>query len=202
MENKSYIVINGGQPINLTEEQVKELKKSLNNNVCPKNVAPGETFVHCGVEFIVLEHTAEGTLVITKELWEENVKFGRNNNFADEDCNVRKSLERFANKIGTEQMVEHIVDLTSDDGLKDYGTTRAYVSLLTTEQCRKYVDILDKHKVNKWWWLVTPFSTPTHEDDEWVKCVSPRGNIGNDDSGNGNHGVRPVCILKSDIFVS
>ena len=202
MENKSYIVINGGQPVELTEKQVQELKASLNKNVCPKNVAPGEPFVYCGIEFIVLEHTAEGTLVITKDLWEENVKFGANNNFADKDCNVRKSLERFADKIGTEQMVKHTVDLTSDDGLKDYGTTTAYVSLLTAEQYRKYVELLDKHKVNKYWWLVTPFSTPTHEDAEWVKCVFPRGYV-NDVSGIcDSGGVRAVCILKSDIFVS
>ncbi len=177
MENKSYIVLNGGQPVELTEKQVEELKKSLNNNVCPKNIAPGDTFVYCGVEFVVLEHTAEGTLVITKDLWEDGVKFGVNNNFADKECSVRKCLEQFADKLGTEDMVEYVVDLTSDDGLKDYGTTRAFVSLLTCEQYRKYVEILDKHKVNKWWWLVTPFSTPTHEDDEWVKCVSPRGFI-------------------------
>lgn len=202
MENKSYIVLNGGKPVELTEEQVKELKKSLNNNVCPKNVSPGETFVYCGVEFIVLEHTEEGTVVITKELIENNVKFGKNNNFADEECNVRKCLEQFADRLGTEDMVEQIVDLTSDDGLKDYGTTRAFVSLLTCEQYRKYVEILDKHKVNKWWWLVTPFSTPVHEDDELVKCVSPRGFICNDCGCDANIGVRPVCIFKSNIFVS
>lgn len=202
MENKSYIVINGGQPINLTDDQVKELKKSLGTNVCPKDVAPGDPFMYYGVEFVVLDHTEIGTLVMTKDLVGEEMKFGKNNNFADDECEVRKFLEEYSKKFNKDDLVEFEVDLTSDDGLKDYGTLKTKVALLTAEQARKYVDILDKHKVDKYWWLATPFSTPTHEDDEWVKCVSPRGFFNYYLSYISNNGVRPVLIFKSNISVS
>jgi hypothetical protein len=63
------------------------------------------------------------------------------------------------------------------------------------------VDVLDLHNPKKYWWLATPHSTKRHENDKWVKCVSPSGFI---DIGYfyNDYGVRPFCILKSDIFVS
>jgi len=66
---------------------------------------------------------------------------------------------------------------------------------------RQFVDILDEHKIDAWWWLATPYSTPRHEHTSWVKCVSPSGYIG---YGGYYHcrGVRPFCILNSNIFVS
>ena len=200
--NDNYIVINGSQPIELTENQMEAFRKALCNNACAKDVAPGDTFVYCGVEFIVLDHTEEGTLIMTRDAFSDGIKFGENNNFADENCEVRKFLEEFSEKFNKDDFVEFTVDLTSDDGLKDYGTVKSMVALLTAEQCRKYVDILDKYKVDRYWWLVTPFSTPTHDDDELVKCGSPRGRILNGCSGSNNGGVRPVYILKSNIFVS
>ena len=106
-----------------------------------------------------------------------------------------------SNLVGAENLFMHTVDLTSDDGLKCYGTVERRMSLLTADLYRRWVEILDKHKLDKWWWLATPYSTPRHEDNEWVKCVSPSGYVRNDD-GNYNRGVRPFCILKSDIFVS
>jgi hypothetical protein len=94
------------------------------------------------------------------------------------------------------------VDLTSDDGLKDYGKIRRRASLLTADLYRRYVEILDKHKIDKWWWLATPHSTARHENASWVKCVAPSGYFGSDNYCGGGCGVRPFCILKSNIFVS
>ena len=103
--------------------------------------------------------------------------------------------------MGAENLIGHTVDLTADDGLKCYGSVTRKMSLLTAEQYRKYVYLIDEHKLDKWWWLATAWSTPKHDDTSWIKCVSPRGNIyyGIYDR---NSGVRPFCILKSNIFVS
>jgi hypothetical protein len=63
------------------------------------------------------------------------------------------------------------------------------------------VEVLDKFPVDLWWWLATAYSTKKHDDDRWVKCVAPSGRVG---IGNYHYdcGVRPFCILKSDIFES
>lgn len=164
---------------------------------------PGETF-HLGEhEFIVLEHCAGETAVIRKNILKQ-MAFGSGNNFdgSDVDEVCLAFCDEIAGIVGEENLVLHTVDLTSDDGLKDYGDVERSVSLMTTEQYRKYVLILDKHKPDRWWWLATPHSTAAHGNDNWVKCVSPVGSFYYYDYYFDNFGVRPFCILKSHIFVS
>lgn len=167
------------------------------------DIEPGDTFRLEEHEFIVLEHCAGETAVLRKDILKK-MAFGSNNNFdgSDVDEVCLTFAEEIAGIVGDENLVLHTVDLTSDDGLKDYGEVERSASLLTTEQYRKYVHILDKHKPDKWWWLATPHSTPTHENDSWVKCVAPVGFICDDCCNRDGGGVRPFCILKSDIFVS
>ena len=201
----NYLMLNGKR-IELTKKQAKEIEKSFNaGDVKLSDVPVGDTFKVRSYEFIVLEHSKETTSVIFKDLYEDFVKFGKNNNFADENCVVRTKLEDLAKKlekeVGRNNLILHTVDLTSEDGLKDYGKIQAKVSLLTCDKYRRYVEILDKYKIDKWWWLCTAYSTPTHDNETWVKCVSPSGYV----SGSyysGEYGVRPFCILNSNIFVS
>ena len=201
----NYIEIEGVK-IKLTAKQVKKLKEEL--KICNakrlSEIAVGDTFTLGDYEFIVLEQSGDTTAVILKDLIKEEMKFSDSDNkYTDSlvDIECSKFEKKLANIIGNENIVEHTVDLTADDGLKCYGSIKRKMSLLTAEQYRKYVDILDKHKINKWWWLTTAHSTNKHDNSSWVKCVSPDGNIGNNNY-NYNSGVRPFCILKSNIFVS
>lgn len=199
----NYISLNGNE-IALTDAQVEDIKKSF--GICTKELGKvdvGKVAKLGDFEVVVLEHSAETTAVILKGLYKESEEFGKNNNFdgsyADESC---KEFEKeLANIIGADNIIGHTVDLTSDDGLKCYGVVHRKVSLLTTELYRRYVDILDEHKPDSWWWLATPHSTPKHCDNDWVKCVAPSGNV-NSNYYNDINGVRPFCILKSSIFVS
>ena len=200
---KNYICLNG-QNIELTEEQVAEIKKSLGTGqVRLKDIPIEETFKIGDYELIVLSSEENRTVVLLKDLFRDEERFGENNNY--ENSNADKICNQFAQElaaiIGEENIYEHTVDLTSDDGLKDYGEVKRKASLLTTELYRKYVNILDKHKLKAYWWLATAYSTPTHENANWIKCVSPGGFININDYYH-NIGVRPFCILNSNIFVS
>lgn len=201
MEN--YINI-GTQKIELTADQVAQMRESLGiASVRLCDIKASDTFKLGKHEFVVLEQSGDTTAVIRKDLLHSSMEFGRNNRY--DGSNVDKACNLFAEEIaaivGAENLVEHTVDLTSDDGLKDYGKVKRRASLLTADLCRRYVEILDAHKADKWWWLSTPHSTKRHENDSWVKCVAPSGYIGigryDYDSG-----VRPFCILNSNIFVS
>lgn len=167
------------------------------------DVRAGEVCNIAGREYIVCEHTSEGVVLLMKDCLYENEEFGSSNNY--NNSNVDKLCEQFADElekvIGAENIILHTVDLTADDGLKDYGSIERRVSLFTANQYRKYCDILDKYRLNIWTWTATAYSTPKHDDDAWVKCVAPAGHI-YDGSFISNHGVRPFCILKSNIFVS
>ena len=178
----------------------------MSNTKILNTIPTGKTFKIGEFEFIVLGHGKETTAVILKDLLETT-------KFSNTDCDFKSSivktkLEAFADKIssviGTDNLITHMVDLTANDGLKCYGKTMAKMSLLTADLYRQYVEILDNFKPDGWWWLSTPYSTSKHGYTQYVLCVSPSGII------NFNYccsyyyglGVRPFCILNSNIFVS
>lgn len=198
----NYLMFNGVKYILTAEETLNE--KSVDNPQVPLcNIDEAETCKIGEREYIVCEHTPEGTVLLMKELLCESKTFGSNNNY--NGSNIDELCEEFAEElteiVGSDNIVLHTVDLTADDGLKDYGSIERRVSIFTANQCRKYVDILDKYRIAKWTWTATAYSAPKHDDSSWVKCVAPSGSV---DSSccSSSSGVRPFCILKSDIFVS
>lgn len=167
-------------------------------------VPAGETFKIGDMEFVVLEHTYDGTCVILKDFWKTTKFDDTTSNYAN--SKIRRDLNtEFYNKlsslVGKNNIMEHTVDLTTDDGRKDYGSVCDNISLLTCDVYRKYVTILDKYNPKKWWWLATSYSTASIGYGYSVRCVDDDGTLRNNGCGNG-FGVRPFCILKSDIFVS
>ena len=71
--------------------------------------------------------------------------------------------------------------------------------MLTVDEYRKYRKFLPN--MDKWWWLLTPWSTPANGYSVTNSVVSPSGNIYNVNCNDGN-GVRPACIFSSSIFES
>ena len=201
-------VVLNGKVTELTEEQVKSIMDGLSGAVKKGNrrlscIKPGNTFKIGDHESIVLEQRGDTTAVLSKDLIGEDVVFGDTPDFAK--SNVKKDLDKFAAEIsgmiGSDALVTHTVDQTTLDGMSHYGVTKAKMSLMTIDHVRKYADVLDKHKVDKHYWLVTPWSTPDRGYKTSMCVVAPSGFV--DHYGNSyDFGVRPFCILKSDIFVS
>lgn len=201
---KNYICING-KKTELTKEQLKQLKQLGLEMPVIELTDNGKIAKIGDYEFIVLKSKNAGeTRLLLKNSLCDSV-FGEDNNDFRQS-KVKTILDEFAQKIealiGSDNLLTHTVDLTADDGLKDYGTIGAKMSLLTADVYRENVYIIDEYKLNKWWWLVTPCSTKTHDWETAVKCVSPSGDIGDCDCYDSVDGVRPFCIVKSCIFVS
>lgn len=206
----NHILIDG-KMYQLTDAQAEAIASAIRKTGVdvPKKVRLGDVPVGevakiDGQDFIILEHVGDLTYLITKDLIEERVKFSKvNNNYdgslVDDLC--ESAAELLEDLVGADNVVKFELDLTSDDGLNDYGKIRRKMALITADMYRKYVDILDQHKINEWWWLATPHSTKRHENEDWAKCVSPSGHI-YFDRFYYDFGVRPFCILKSHIFVS
>ena len=157
--------------------------------------AIGTTFKTGKLEHIILAHD-EGsgtTMCLLKDFW----KTAR---FDNDTANyVTKFLKVLATEVGAENIVEHTVDLITDDGRKDYGTVTDKISLLTTTQFREFIEILDKYNPGRWWWTATALSSKTWTD--CVRCVLFDGILYFsycDFCG----GVHPFYILKSSISVS
>lgn len=93
------------------------------------------------------------------------------------------------------------VDLTSLDGLKDYGCLNEDVlSLMDIDlyrECRTNV-----FEGDDCWWLATPNSTDSGYGASYVRYVGSDGNVDYGRYACDGCGVRPFFILKSSIFES
>lgn len=200
--------------LELARKLVAELEeKERKQKVKLGSMKPGETFKIGKHDFIVLEHeysllTSGGystTKVISKNFMKKNVVF-------DDNCrdykksNLRKVLENeilpvIAAEVDKSNIVAHTVDLTSVDMQKEFEPCECLIRPLTFDEMRKYNDLLVNKVLDDWWWTCTSWSTEERGWKYGMSVVSPSGDIryGNCDIG---YGVRPFCILKSNIFVS
>ena len=168
------------------------------------NIKDGELFSISGVEFIkFFDKDGITTAVAKKSLG--SYRFGNNNNFAESDIKEmleKNFLPKLEKEIGEENIVEHEVDLLSLDGSDKWGKVKSRVSLPTFDFYRQNVKTFDKHKLNDWWWTVTPDSTSEHSNDSWLVCVSPDGSVNGINSNRNNVGVRPFLTFVSSISIS
>ena len=193
---------------------MKSYKYSNKNMTLLSDIAVGDTFEVGIFEFIVLEQGANYSKVLLKDFWKE-MPFDNNSNDYKLSI-VRNSLNTkfysdLLKYVGKNNILKHKVDLTAMDGRKEYGACRDFVSLLTCDMYRKYVEIIDKYKgsieiikspviTKDWWWFSTPYSTKANGYFDSV-CICNRYGAIYRYSNYNKGGIRPFCILKSDIFV-
>lgn len=199
----SNIVVNFENLTEKEREQLMRLVKKSNNSIKLSDVEIGNTFKIGDVTYIKFAEKDGETVAVTKDTIFDSV-FGDNNNFAKSTIFEKLNnefLPKVADIIGIENIVEFSTDMTTLDGLKPYENLKAKISLPTFDFYRANVEIFDKYKINKWWWLATPESAKPHDDPKWIVCAAPSGNI----YGNYyyfNYGVRPILHFVSSISVS
>ena len=180
-------------------------KEDQKNKVMLKDIPVGGKFDTGIGRFIVLEQKEDCTVVITEDLYREDVKF-------DDDCtDYKKSslrelcegeiLNEFVAEFGEDNICENEAGLVTVDGQEVFGKLLTKVRPLTFDEAREYNDLLVNKDLPDWYWTCTPWSTKERGWDYSVAVVSPSGNF-SVDGCNCSFGVRPFCILKSNIFVS
>lgn len=180
-------------------------KEDQKNKVMLKDIPVGGKFDTGIGRFIVLEQKENYTAVITEDLYREDVKF-------DDDCtDYKKSplrelcegeiLNEFVAEFGEDNICENEAGLVTVDGQEVFGKLLTKVRPLTFDEAREYNDLLVNKDLPDWYWTCTPWSTKERGWKYSVAVVSPSGRIYNINYGR-SLGVRPFCILKSNIFVS
>ena len=176
--------------------------KIINTKVKIYEVPIGSTFKIGDFEFIRLGEEFGGVSAILKNsLYDHN--FGLDNN--DYSTSILRGmlfedfLPELENEVGKDGLISHIVDLTSLDGLKDYGFLHEKVSILTLDRYRNY----RKHipYFSNTWWLSTPYSCKLHGIRSLVCVVDKCGNI---DWGNCafEFEVHPFCVFQPSVMVT
>lgn len=177
-----------------------------------KDLKLGETFMIGEHEFIALEQVFEVnggdsdvTGVVSKNFMLENVAF-------DSDArNYRASVLKdkiedeilpiIEKEVGAENIVGNLCDLRSVCGENECGMFMSKVRPMTFDEVRKYHEFIPNEDLDDWWWTCTPWGSDKNGNARTIATVSPSGGISSYCCCSIS-GVRPFCILKSDIFVS
>lgn len=167
---------------------------------------PGDKFMIGDERFVVLEHTEDGVRIVSDEFAFSDKTFGDSNDWRvsyvrDLLSENGEYYRKIASIVGEENIIPMFRDLTSLDGLDDYGSCVDKISLMTAAEYAKYHKILGlKSNYPDWQWLITPASTPSNDYSRFVCCVGSGGVL--DWGGCGcAYGVRPFLTLESSVLV-
>ena len=176
------------------------MKKAL------KAAARGTIFPYAGEKWVALEHEASGrTLCLRLDLI-PNKPFDENNcnNFATSSSKEWMNGPYLDNLIdavkGPHAFLTTELDLTADDGLKDYGTCTVTIFSLTVDQYRRNRDVIPN--ADDWWWFSTAYSTAANGYAHRARLVWDDGSLYWNGAYRGYRGLRPACYLDSDLLIS
>lgn len=191
--------------LEVTRALVKMLEeREQSNKVKLESLKAGETFYIGENGYIVLKHHEGKTKVISRNFIAEDRKFA--DDTADyKTSGLRKYIEveiqpTIENEVGAENLVEHRVSLETVDGQDNYGELTCKVRPITFDEARQYNNLIVNNDLDDWWWTCTAWTSPNREYNRSIAVVLPSGNFLSNNCC--SYGVRPVCILKSNIFVS
>lgn len=163
----------------------------------------GKVIELAGMKWLILDKTEKGYFSILNGFEGKTREFdSSSSNWISSDLRNELNtvfLKKITDELGEDAVSEFDRDLISLDGQTEYGTCKDKISLLTVSEYRKYRKFLPN--ANKWWWLITPWSTPKNGCSASLAVVSPSGCIYGYVCDYG-YGVRPVCIFSSSIFES
>lgn len=173
------------------------MKKAL------KEVNQGQEFSFAGIKWTALTRGKAGTFALSADVLEERA-FDNDNSNDWRKSSIREYLngeflqKMIANGAEVNSFREMIVDLTSDDGMTDYGEDVCKIALLTADQYRKYRRFIKN--ASNWWWLATAYSCLASYSCR-ARLVYSDGSLHRTYAYYGTSGVRPACVLSSNIMV-
>lgn len=192
--------------LEVARELVRQLEKAeRKNKVELSTLASGDVFEIGKNDFIVLEQIGAETKIISKNFMAEDIVYDEDSRDYNKS-NLKEIIEDkiqpiIESEVGENNLVEHTVELTSVDMQHEFDDCKCKVRPITFDEARKYNNLLPNKELDDWWWTCTPWSTTERGWKYGMAVVSSAGYIINNRCCS-NNGVRPVCILKSNIFVS
>lgn len=178
-----------------------EVKKSVSHN-------PGDIVKLGGIEFVVLDNNMAGssseeeTLFILALKSQGRSRFGKSNNYGNSDlldavCDWQDVLAN--NGVDIDAIKTRVLDLTTLDGYKGYGSMRVKTAPLTMDEARKYADVIPD--CDEATWLSTGWGGPERGGSTLALCVYSDGSW-NDGGCSVSYGVRPALVISSSLLDS
>ena len=165
------------------------------NKTTVDEIEQGAIFKWGKKEYIKLDTISDGCLCLAKDVWFCS-KFD-NKAINWEQSELRGDIVRKASNFipDIDKLVLFARDLTTDDGLTDYGHCKDNVSMLTCNEYReyrKYIPVINERQ-----WTITA----TTNTNELVRGVDSDGSLNDDIVYYGCGGVRPLICLDNSTLV-
>lgn len=172
-------------------------------------VRQGEHFTLDGVEWVKLDETHMGAFVVTADALPDNCPFENDDDREDANnfcgSHIAKEMERWLrdqHKSIFDATLERPIDLTTMDGMTDYGMPLAVARLLTIDDYRKYRRFIPL--ASRPFWLATGWTTKSspYSNVNNAYCINTGGTVNYSFVYYANFAPRPALYLKSSILVS
>lgn len=171
-----------------------------------KGVFPGERFTLDGVEFVKLDDDSNATFVVTADIVFKKVPFSteretERNNFIGSRIEVAVLGWLNGHPGIATAAVKRPIDLTSMDGMTDYGQPLVTVRLLTIDEYRRYRSLIPL--VSEPYWTATPWTTESspYSDSSRAYSVRAGGTLYYYYVDSPYFAARPALYLKNNTFV-
>lgn len=171
-------------------------------------VRNGERFIVDGEEFVKLDDIAGGAFVLLADTLPDYCAFESEDADDDRDhnnfigSNVKRVVDEWLHRHKTlsNAAMALPIDLTSMDGMTDYGMPNVYGRILTVDEYRKYrrfIPLTDKP-----FWTATPWCTRSSgSSGDYAYGVYTGGSVSNY-AYYARYCARPALALKSSLLVS
>lgn len=184
----------------------------MSKTIILDRVPLGGTFTLDGVRFVKLEGDHEAAFSVAEgipadldcvQFEDDDASREDHNNFSG--SLVQKVIERWLrdkHKPIFDATVERPIDLTTMDGMTDYGCPLTVGRILTIDEYRRhrrFIPLTDKP-----YWLATGWTTASspYSNTNYAYCIVPDGTVSNYYVYNYDFAPRPALYLQSQILVS
>lgn len=182
--------------------------KQKNLELC--RVRQGEAFTFDGVRFVKLDESAGAAFVVAEDVLLKNTPFECEDAEREDHNNFKGSnlelsiVDLMAGKYRKIQdaVVSRPIDLTTIDGMTDYGMPVVTARVLTIDEYRKYRKFIPL--ASKPYWLATGFTAicSPFSDADGAYLANTDGVLDYYSVNFCNFSARPSLYLKSSIIVS
>ena len=165
------------------------------NKIIVDELKQGEVFKWGDKEYIKLDTLNEGCLCLAKDLWFKSKFDDETNDWEHSELrsDMIMAVRDFLPDFYKLRLFDR--DLTTDDGLTDYGHCEDRVSMLTCDEYRKYRKYIPT--TSECYWTITAHTFGSY----FVRFVIPDGPLNYSDTHSSYREVRPLICLDKDTLV-
>lgn len=188
--------------IDLREAEIDLIAEDLlwdgvvDNTTTIDELEQGAVFKWGEKEYIKLDAISAGCLCLAKDVWFKSKFDDQTNDWSKSQLRGDIATKAIDFIPDIDKLMLFDRDLTTDDGLTDYGYCKDNVSMLTCDEYRKYRKFIPT--TDERYWTITADSIIY---SSFVRFIYSGGSLYFNAAYNGLIGVRPLICLANDTLV-